>query len=435
VTTTSTSQPPGAELDTLWRHPLVIRLGRFGQRLRQADVRRPWVLDLIVVVLVIVVFCVPDLVMGGEHPGDLTTGFEQLPLAAMLAVQAGLVLPLFLRRRAPFAAFVAIAAVFLLQFSLDSFLRADIALLVALYSLTLHGQLRQLLIACAMTAAAFVLLAVRLSGPASVAEALFFLFAAATAAVALGLAVRVRRSQLASLREHAARLEVERDQRARLAAASERTRVAREMHDIVGHNLSVMITLADGGAYAAEVTPRRSAEALRLIADTGREAMSELRRMLGALRESTDTPELSPQPSIADIDGLSARIRAAGPEVLYRTTGDLDGLDRGVQLAAYRIVQEALTNTLKHAGPDTQAWVSLSVEDQRLQIGIEDTGPRSSTFRPEQAGDDGHGLIGMRERAALYGGDVTAGPRSGGGWIVAADLALASPSEPAKGAL
>jgi signal transduction histidine kinase len=318
--------------------------------------------------------------------------------------------------------------VFALQWIQGSFLRTDVALLLALYSLTLHGRLRHLVWAGAIMAAELTLVAVRISAVTTVAEPLFFVFSAATAAVALGLVVRIRRSQLAGLRDHAARLEIERDQRSLLAAASERTRVAREMHDIVGHNLSVMITLADGGAYAAGVTPDRGAEALRLIGETGRQAMSELRRMLGALREHTDAPQLSPQPGVADIDSLCGRIRAAGPGVVYRTTGDVDGLDRGVQLAAYRIVQEALTNSLKHAGPDTAAQVSLGVVEHQLHIQIQDTGPLVESPLSVRPTEDGHGLIGMKERAALYGGTVSAGPRPGGGWTVRTELDL-TPAE------
>jgi signal transduction histidine kinase len=407
--------------DPLWQQPLVIRFGRIAHRLRQYDVRRPWALDTFVVVVAFAIFCLPDL--GHQHEGrELADAFTRLPLGAMLAFQAGLVLPLFLRRRAPFIAFIAIATVFAIQWSQPAFLRADVAILIALYSLTLHGRLRELLWAGIIMIGVLVLAGVRISAVASVAEALFFLFAATTAAVALGLVVRIRRSQLAGLREHAARLEIERDQRSRLAAADERARVAREMHDIVGHNLSVMITLADGGAYAAGVSPDRGGEALRLIGETGRQAMSELRRMLGALREHTDAPQLAPQPGIGDIDALCGRIRAAGPGVVYRTTGDVDSLDRGVQLAAYRIVQEALTNSLKHAGPSTATVVSLVVDGPCLQIQIQDTGPPAGS--QPTPGEDGHGLIGMKERAALYGGAVTAGARPGGGWIVRTELDL-----------
>jgi signal transduction histidine kinase len=408
-------------------------LARVGQRLRQVDMDWPWALDTTVVVVVFLLFCVPDIAHGGGPP-ELASTFQPLPRAGMLALQAGLVLPLIWRRRAPFAAFAAIGTVFLLQWSQGAWLRADVALLVALYSLTLHGSLRQLPGACAITCGALTLVAVRVSAVVSVAEALFFLISAATAAIALGLAVRIKRSQLAGLHERAARLEIERDQRSRLAAAGERTRVAREMHDIVGHNLSVMITLADGGAYAAKGTPERGTEALQLIAETGRQALSELRRMLGALREHTDAPQLSPQPSIADIDALCTRIRAAGPQVVYRTTGDVDALDRGVQLAVYRIVQEALTNTLKHAGPETRIHVALSVEGSHLRICVHDTGPATNNGQPGQTTEEGHGLAGMKERAALYGGTIIAGPRPGGGWTVQATLDLNPPPDPHRGA-
>lgn len=248
-------------------------------------------------------------------------------------------------------AFAVITTVFILQLALGVWLRADVAVLIALYSLVLHGELRRLPVACAVTAGALGLVAVRLPPEVHVLDALFFLFSTITAAVALGLAVRIRRGQLAVLRDRATRLEVERDQRSRLAAAAERTRVAREMHDIVGHNLSVIITLADGGAYANDLAPERGKQALLLIGDTGRQALGELRRMLGVLREQPATPsapELSPQPGIGDIDALCERIRAAGPVVVHRSSGELRTLDRGVQLAVYRIVQEALTNALKH---------------------------------------------------------------------------------------
>ncbi|MFF4755417.1 sensor histidine kinase [Streptomyces sp. NPDC002514] len=412
--------------------PLVARLSRGGQRLRQADRRHPWVLDAAVVVLVFLMFCLPDLFHHGAGDGDgplrFRFAFTQLSVAGMLAVQAGLVLPLLWRRRRPEAAFGVVAAVFVVQWALGAALRADVALFVTLYSLTLHGRLRKLPWACGVMAGAMALVAVRVSPVVSVWDALFFLLSTATAALALGLMVRIRRAQLAGLRERTAQLEVERDQRSRLAAATERTRVAREMHDIVGHNLSVIITLADAGAYATDIAPERGKEALRLIGDTGRQALGELRRVLGVLRETADGsaggPELSPQPGIADLDALCANVQAAGLDVVYRTSGDVDALDGGVQLTVYRIVQEALTNTLKHAGTDTDTRVHLAilVEDGRLTIRVQDTGRAAPAGVPNE---EGHGLVGMRERAALYGGTVSAGPARGGGWSVEAVLDLA----------
>jgi signal transduction histidine kinase len=430
--------PPGrppAGLDPLSAHPLIALLARIGQRLRRADGKRPWALDTAVVAGVFLLFCVPDLAPHPQAPDDLARHFARLPVTGMLALQAGLLLPLLWRRRAPFVAFIAIVAALLVQWSLGTTLRADAALLVALYNLALHGRLRHLPWAFAVTAAVAALVAVRVSVVVSVWDALFLLFGTVTAAIALGLVVRIRRAQLDALRDRAAHLEVEREQRGKLAAAAERTRVAREMHDIVGHNLSVIITLADAGAYAADVTPDRGKQALQLIAGTGRQALGELRRLLGALHEQADGAELRPQPGIADIETLCARIRSAGPQVEYRTSGSLDVLDRGVQLTVYRIVQEALTNTLKHAGTATRVRLILTVDGTELRVRVDDTGPPKHADPPAPPDEEGHGLTGMRERAALYGGTLTAGPRSGGGWTVQATLDLtplpASPGGPA----
>jgi len=408
-------------------HPVVARMFDAGRRLRQWDAGHPWVLDTVVVLVIFLVFCLPDL-LHDERPSDAPITFTQRPLAQMLLLQAALVLPLWWRRRAPQAAFFTVLAFFVAEWAAGIVLRADAALLVAVYSLVLHGQLRRLVWAVPGLAVAVVLVVVRLSGVVAVWDVLFFVISVGTAAVALGFAIRVRRAQLAALRERAVQLEIERDQRSRLATATERARVAREMHDILGHSLSVIITLADGGGHAADAAPERSKEALRLIGDTSRTSLAELRRMLGVLREQTGEPNLSPQPGIADLDLLCRQIRAAGPEVEYQSAGALDTLDMGVQLAAYRIVQEALTNTLKHAGPRTRIHLALRVDGTRLRIAVRDTGPLGGD-RPVPAAGEGHGLIGMRERASLYAGTVAAGPVPGGGWAVTADLELGS--EPA----
>ncbi|MEW2620409.1 sensor histidine kinase [Streptomyces sp. NPDC048106] len=431
--------PPAVTEDLGAIGPLVARLGRAGRRLRHADRARPWALDTAVVAVVFLLFCLPDLLHGGvvdaDGPRRFRLAFTRPPLWAMLAAQAGLVLPLLWRRRRPATAFGAVALVFVLQWAIGAALHADVALLIALYSLALyslalyslalHGRPRQLPWACAVMAAGLCLVAVRVSVVVSVTDALFFLLSTATAALALRLVIRIRRAQLAALRDRAARLETERDQRSRLAAASERARVAREMHDIVGHHLSVVIILADAGARATATAtgPERGAEALRLIGDTGRRALGELRRVLGVLRD-TDTPstgpELGPQPGLADIDTLCHGVRAAGLDVVHRTAGNVESLDEGVRLTVYRIVREAITNTLKHAGTGTRVELAIDVEDTRLGIRVRDTGTAAGARR--QA--DGQGLTGMRERAALYGGHVSAGPAPGGGWTVSATLDL-----------
>ncbi|MGX1548606.1 sensor histidine kinase [Streptomyces adustus] len=412
-------------MDPVWNHPLVGRVSRVGRRLRRTDRSRPWLLDTALVLVMVAVLCVPDLwPHHHERHDQLAKAFTHLSLTATLALQAGQVLPLLWRRRQPTVAFTLTATAFLVQCALGAWLRAAVAVLVALYSLALHGRLRHLPTACAVTVSGLALLAVRMRSDVSVLDGLFLLSTTIVAAVALGLAVRIRRAQVAGLRDRAARLEIERDQRSRLAVATERTRVAREMHDIVGHNLSVIITLADGGAYAADTSPERGKQALLLIGDTGRQALGELRRTLGVLREQSQAPRLSPQPGLADIDALCARIRSAGPQVTYRTGGTLDTLDRGIQLAVYRVTQEALTNALKHAGHDTRIRVSVTVADPLVHIDVHDTGPRDATVRIRTPHDEGHGLAGMRERAALYGGTVTAGPTTDGGWRVRATLDL-----------
>ena len=429
----------------LWGHPQVARLARAGRRLQRFDQDRPWVSDTLVVVAALLLFALPDLL----HQGHRREGFRigGMPLAGVVALQLALTLPLLWRRRAPVLVLTVVGAVFLLQWSLNVWLHSDIALVIALYSVARHGRLRQLPWACGAVAAVLLLPAIRVSPVVSWLVALFFLYSAATAGAALGLAVRIGRAYLDALRDRAARLEVERDQRSRLAAAAERARMAREMHDIIGHNLSVIIGLADGGAYAASVAPERSKQALTHIAATGRQALDELRRMLGVLssaRPDDDAPayadpdaadpdpsgagQLSPQPGVSDLDALCERVRAAGPEVVYRTVGNPDALDRGVQLTVYRIAQESLTNTLKHAGPDTRARLTVVADRTETRVRVEDTGPSRegaappSSTAPASASDEGRGIHGMRERAALYGGTLSAGPRPGGGWAVEAVL-------------
>ncbi|WP_329126972.1 sensor histidine kinase [Streptomyces sp. NBC_01465] len=204
------------------------------------------------------------------------------------------------------------------------------------------------------------------------------------------------------------------------------------MHDILGHTLSVIVSLAGGAAGLTEAKPKRGAETLRIIADSGRGALAELRRLLAVVGEepgSADDTPLAPQPGLADLEPLLDRVRGAGPRIALRTEGDLTPLAPGLQLAVYRIVQEALTNILKHAAPDTTAQVTVmavesagpTADDDTVHVTVEDTGPpRSHTaaFRS----DDGRGLVGMRQRAALYEGSVAAGPNARGGWTVHARL-------------
>lgn len=443
-TTPGTTLPPSPGFDAAW-HPVLGRMLHGQHRRQLLDRRHPWLLDT-AVVLVVALLSLPDLLTDDRDGGPFGEAEHRsdLPVTVQVAFAAALVIPLWWRRRAPAATYFVIAAVSLVQWSLDLWQQAGVSMLVALYSLALHGSLRVLGWAVAVTVGELALAVWLLGQVEHPLLGLFFLLGTATAAVTLGLTLRIRRMYLATLEDRATRLEIERDQRVRLTAAAERSRVAREMHDIVGHNLSVMVGLADGAATLAAHNNERSAEALRLLGDTGRQAMGELRRVLGVLRADPDGPDderlLGPQPGIRDLDPLLARVRAAGLPVTYRTVGDLDALGSGVQLTVYRIVQEALTNTLKHAGTGSAAEVGVTAEAATVRVRVTDTGVPEGTHRRAEPGPGtdhpGHGLVGIRQRAAMYGGTVGIGPRdTGHGWIVDVllDVPPAPPTVPASG--
>ncbi|WPB88155.1 sensor histidine kinase [Streptomyces malaysiensis] len=437
-TTRGTAAPPSLEFDAVWAHPLLGRLLRDHSRGQRLDRRHPWLLDT-VVVLIVVAISLPDLFWGnGSSPFGGTDLRKQLPYGALVALVAALVIPLWWRRRAPATTFFVIASVSLAEWSLGIWLAAGVGALIALCNLARNGSLRVLGWAVAVTVVELLIAVFVLVPIEHPLLNVFFLLGMATAAVAVGLTLRIRQMYLAALEDRARRLEIEQDQRLRLTAAAERSRVAREMHDIVGHNLSVMVSVADGAAALAANRNEQSTDALRVLGDTGRQAMSELRRVLGVLRDEQDgTRMLSPQPGIADLHALLARVRAAGLTVTYRTVGDLDSLGNGVQLTVYRIVQESLTNTLKHAGTGTSAEVTITVEAGEVRIRVADTGTPPGTpprvTQGTQHNAPGHGLVGIRQRAAMYGGTVILGPHdSGHGWIV--DVHLGASSAPAPSA-
>jgi signal transduction histidine kinase len=330
----------------------------------------------------------------------------------------GLAAPLLWRRRAPFAVFLAMAAIAYVQWLSDVRIVGDVALLVALYTVAVNEPRRRLAIAAGILGVGIVLAAARWSTGSWVAP-IVFLSGMATAAAVLGINVGTRRAYLASLEERAAHLERERDQQGRLAAAAERARIAREMHDIVAHNLSVMVALADGAGFLAESDPERSAGAMQQVSRVGRDALTEMRRLLGVLRED-EPATLVPQPGLAELDPLLEQVRAAGLPVRLETSGDPVALGAGAELAVFRLVQEALTNTLKHAGSGVRATVRLRYERGGVDVEVTDDGVGGAVA----AG--GQGLSGMRERAAVYGGAVEAGPRAGGGWRVHTWLAGAA---------
>ncbi|MER5862322.1 sensor histidine kinase [Kitasatospora sp. NPDC002040] len=243
---------------------------------------------------------------------------------------------------------------------------------------------------------------------------------------AWGRLTRVRRAYLTELEDRAARLERERGAQAKIAVAAERARIARELHDVVAHNVSVMIVQADGAAYVLDNSPQQAKEALGTIASTGRQALVEMRRLLGVLRTTDTTEEYVPQPGVAELPELLDQVRTAGLPVDFDSTGEVQELPRGVELTVYRIVQEALTNVRKHGGPDVRARVAVDFRDRELEVLIEDDGRGSTDDQLVVGGSDGpgHGLIGMRERVGMVSGALDIGPRPGGGFRIRAVLPL-----------
>ncbi|MFB7297809.1 sensor histidine kinase [Streptomyces rubiginosohelvolus] len=247
----------------------------------------------------------------------------------------------------------------------------------------------------------------------------------------LGDSLRTRRAYFDQLEERAARLEREREAQSKVAVAAERARIARELHDVVAHNVSVMVVQADGAAYVMDAAPDQAKQALETISGTGRQALAEMRRLLGVLRtgDAPESGEYVPQPDVEQIEDLVAQVRQTGLEVDFKVEGTPRPLPSGVELTAYRVVQEALTNTRKHGGPDAGASVRLVYFDDGLGLLIEDDGRGAAHELYEDGGADGagHGMIGMRERVGMVGGTLDAGPRPGGGFRISALLPLKPP--------
>ena len=246
----------------------------------------------------------------------------------------------------------------------------------------------------------------------------------------LGDNVRVRRAYTASLEARAAMLERERGEHARLAVAEERARIARELHDVVAHHVSVMVVQSAAARRVLAKDPALATEALDVVEATGRQALVEMRRMLGVLRSDDPSDDLAPQPSLERLDALIAQVRDAGLEVELAVEGERRQLSPGIDVNAYRIVQEALTNVLKHAGK-ARATVRIRFGDRDLDLEISDDG-RGAAAAILDAPGDGQGLVGMRERVQLHGGQLQAGPRMEGGYRVKARLPIDRPEADAS---
>jgi signal transduction histidine kinase len=371
-----------------------------------------WVSDVLVT-LVAVAAAVPTVVHDSPHP--------QRAAVVVLALTAA---PLLVRRLWPVPVFAvvlglnAVAGVWGHDHPVNG-----VALLIALYTVAALRPRRDILI-CAglleLTAVAGMLL---FAGGSWWYDAIFASGMVA-AALGLGLYSATRRAYLAELQGRAERLERERDQQYALATAAERNRIAREMHDIVAHNLTVMVTLSDAAIAASAASPERAAEVMRSVSATGRGALADTRRLLGLLRQGPglDSGEnLLPVPGLAQLDALVEQVRSAGLDTGLEIRGAAPDVPAGVQLTVYRLVQEALTNTLKHGGTGARATVRLQFLAGELQVDIFDDGAGAAA---PAAASIGSGLIGMQERVHAYGGDVQAGPGQPAGWKVSARLHL-----------
>jgi signal transduction histidine kinase len=328
-------------------------------------------------------------------------------------------LPLLLRRRFPFAApafaFAVQAAV---SFSADAVGSVPSGLAALLLTFWAVGAQEEARHAVAGVALGFASLAVAVQWDVRLGYADLLNGVALGGAVALAAFVLERRARrAAALEERAVRLEEEREENERAAVAEERRRIARDLHDVVAHGVGVMTVQAGAARLLLEDDPARAREPLLAVEQAGRQALAELRRLLGILRRDERDAGLRPQPGLADLGELVAQARRAGLPVELVVEGAPVALPAGVDLAAYRIVQEGLTNTHKHAGP-ARAGVAVRYGPDTLELEITDDG------RAGTNGGGGHGLVGMRERVALYDGRLEAGPRPEGGFTVRAHLPL-----------
>jgi signal transduction histidine kinase len=345
-----------------------------------------------------------------------------------VALGAAMTLPLLARRRAPLAVMAAVAAAIWLQFALlgpsVGALGSWVAYLVATYSVGAHPATRRAVVGLvASTVPAAALAVVRLRAGADASE----MVQPVVVLIAAWVAGRIsaRRHHRAELVEHrAAQVESGAADIAREAAERERTRIARELHDVVTHNMSVMVVQAQAAQTLAGSDTGRAVEAMRAVEDAGRTGLVEMRRLLGVIRadEPVGSPgERAPQPRLDDLPGLVQRVREVGLPVSFAIDGDPDGVSAGVAVCAYRIVQEALSNVVRHGGA-VPTRVHLRVSDSMLNLAVENAAPRRAL--PQAPTGEGRGLAGMRERVAVFDGKLETRSLPDGGFAVHATLPL-----------
>jgi signal transduction histidine kinase len=360
-----------------------------------------------------------ELVVGRDNPGAPTTSlWFSIPAIVVL------VLPLFARRRFPFAA---PASYWLIAAGLtyvDGLLIPFVGSLtvVGLLAAFLLGNLRdsrQAGIGLALIIGSLVIIVDNIPGPAMTSDLVFIPLRYVAIWVA-GYALRERTEQAEAAELRAMLAERERDAAARIAVAEERARIARELHDIVAHAVSVMVLQVGAVRHKLSSAPAEDREALTAVEQTGRMALVEMRRLLAAMRTDEDEAELGPQPGLDRLDVLLDEVGRAGLPVRLHVDGEPFPLPRAIDLSAYRIVQEGLTNALKHARA-SHADVTLRYAPDELQLEVRDDGVGSST-----SDGLGHGLVGVHERVKIYGGEMSAGKANGGGFVLSTRLPVVS---------
>jgi signal transduction histidine kinase len=355
-----------------------------------------------------------------EGAADVTAAtLDEFGVALALAQTA----PVAWRRRAPVVV-VSIVTAALFLYSVLGYVRSFAALgfLLALYTVAAYED-RSISAPVGVAAGSMALLVLWFSPEPVEPDAIVATLLIVAAAWFIGDSVRIRRGEFVRLEDRATRLEREREALTREAVDAERRVIARELHDVVAHDVSVIVTQAAAAKRLGEHRPRDALGALDGIEHAGREAMREMRRLMGLLRPAgSAAPTLAPQPGLGDLPSLVARVREAGLPVELRIEGAERPLSPGLDLSAYRIVQEAVTNAMKHAGR-TRVFIEVCYLPGELQLRVDDDGP-AAPMRRAIGPHPGYGHLGMRERVALFGGSLSVGGRSGGGFRVMATLPI-----------
>lgn len=346
-----------------------------------------------------------------------------LPLALTVPLEAALTLMLLARRRFPFAApagmLMAGAALSFVDGRLIPYTAASfVSAIAAVFLLGILVDRRQAVFGLAIANAALLIIVG--NDPESATGDYIFLPLLFSAIWLSSFGFGRKLEQAREAEERAARLEREREEQARAAVAEERARIARDLHDVVGHSVSVMTVQASGVRRLLRPDQEREREALLIVEQTGREALAEMRRLVGVLRRPDEAPALAPQPSLEHVGRLVDQARESGLPVELHIEGEATQLPAGLDMTAYRLVQEGLTNAIKHANA-TRAEVVVRYGDGQIELVVSDDGTGITDGNVDSGG---HGLVGMRERVAVFGGELEAGPRPNGGYALRARLPL-----------